>query len=226
MRLRPAKRGRDPDTLLNEVPPSPNHTWPSPPSPASSPPPNADAKLHSPPAQPSLPPLAPEPASALALPPPPSPAKSRPAPPYPWPRIEIYCLPFWDEKGSGCYMVVEKAKPGASLSLKLTSRIGEPMGERKIQLMPDSSTAYRRVYWKDPSHRQVKLYGVVRYTDEKERMFYVLGTYKPSDRSCKYHMTMPHTDEPAIRCVAKITLPNGGVDTVVTYYTPYEWSIQ
>ena len=92
--------------------------------------------------------------------------------------------------------------------------------------MPDSSTAYRRVYWKSPSHRQVKLYGTIAYTDEAERMLYVISAYKPSNRSCELYVTMPHTKESGTRCVAKIKLPNGGEDTVVTYYTPYDWKHQ
>lgn len=206
MRLRPAKHGRDPDNLLKKVAPPP--------------PPGHDAMLQPPPALPSLPPPALEPRSALASPPP-SPTESSPVP---RPPIEAYCLPFWDEKGSGCYLLVRQATPGASLTIEFSSAIGETTGERVIQLMPDSSTAFRRVYWKNPSHRQVKLHGLIRYTDDAHRRFYTINDYAQDDRSCDFHVYMPHTKELAVRCTTTVELPDGGVDTVVTYNTIADWN--
>ena len=110
------------------------------------------------------------------------------------------------------------------MTIEFSSAIGEKGGERVIQLMPDSSTAFRRVYWKNPSHRQVKLLGIIRYTDDAHRRFYTIKDYAQDDRSCDFNAHMPHTEEPAIRCTTTVELPGGGVDTVVTYNTIAEWN--
>ena len=111
------------------------------------------------------------------------------------------------------------------MTVKFSSTIGERIGERVIQLLPDSSTAFRRVYWKDPSHHQIKLFGVIRYTDNTNREFCVIREYEPSDRSCDFHVHMPHTEEPAVRCTATVKLPDGSEDTVVSYYTVPDWNM-
>lgn len=86
-------------------------------------------------------------------------------------------------------------------------------------MMPDSSTAYRRVYWKSPSHRQVKLFGIIRYTDDPRNVqFYVPRLYEQSDRSCAKHGYMPHTKDPAVMCTTTFKLPTGREETLVSYH--------